>query len=182
MILLDDNFATIVVAVEYGRVIYDNIRKFFRYMLSTNSGEILTMFGSILLGWPLPLLPAQILWINLVTDGLPALALGVEPAEEDVMDRPPRDPEASIFAGGMATFIGWVGVYMALCALGLFWYILQVTGEITTARTACFAVLAYLQMANVLAIRSETKHLWEMGLGSNPQLLGAVILTVRFCS
>ncbi len=178
MILLDDNFATIVVAVEYGRVIYDNIRKFFRYMLSTNSGEILTMFGSILLGWPLPLLPAQILWINLVTDGLPALALGVEPAEEDVMDRPPRDPEASIFAGGMATFIGWVGVYMALCALGLFWYILQVTGEITTARTACFAVLAYLQMANVLAIRSETKHLWEMGLGSNPQLLGAVILTV----
>jgi len=178
MILLDDNFATIVAAVEQGRVIYDNIRKFFRYLLSTNSGEIFTMFGSILLGWPLALLPAQILWINLVTDGLPALALGVEPAEPDIMKRPPRDPKESIFARGTGRFILWVGAYMAICALGLFWYIYRVTGDVTAARTGCFAVLAFLQMANVLAVRSETEPLWRIGIWSNPQLLGAVLLTM----
>ncbi len=180
MILLDDNFATIVTAVERGRVIYDNIRKFFRYMLGTNCGEILTMFGSIVLGWKLPLLPAQILWINLVTDGLPALALGVEPAEPGVMKRPPRDPNESIFARGMGPFILWVGVYMAVCALGLFWYIFNITGDVAAARTACFAVLAFLQMANVMAIRSESEPLWRIGIFSNPQLLGAVLLTMIF--
>ena len=180
MILLDDNFATIVAAVERGRVIYDNIRKFFRYMLSTNSGEILTMFGSILLNWPLPLVPAQILWINLVTDGLPALALSVEPPEPGAMKRPPRDPNESIFARGMARHILWVGVYMAICALGLFWYVNEVTGDLTAARTTCFVVLAFLQMAHVMAIRSGTEPLWRIGILSNPQLLGAVLLTLIF--
>lgn len=179
MILLDDNFATIVAAVEQGRVIYDNIRKFFRYLLATNSGEILTMFGSILLNRPLPLLPAQILWINLVTDGLPALALGVEPAEQGIMKRPPRNPNESIFARGMGWHILWVGVYMGICALGLFIHVLP-TGGLAAARTATFAVLAFLQMAHVLAIRSETEPLWRIGILSNPQLLGAVTLTVIF--
>ncbi len=186
MILLDDNFATIVAAVERGRVIYDNIRKFFRYMLGTNAGEILTMFGSILLGWPLPLLPAQILWINLVTDGLPALALGVEPPEPGVMKRPPRDPNESVFARGMGPFILWVGVYMAICALGLFSYVFRnvhgLTGDVMqaekAARTACFAVLAFLQMANVLAVRSETESVFRIGFWGNRQLIGAVVLTI----
>ena len=113
MILLDDNFATIVRAIKEGRIVYDNIRKFVRYMLSTNSGEVLTMFFAILLGMPLPLLPIQILWVNLVTDSLPALALGLEPAERNVMKRLPRDPKESIFARGMWQHIIWVGSLMA---------------------------------------------------------------------
>ena len=113
MILLNDNFATIVGAVREGRRIYDNIRKFFKYMLTSNSGEVWTLFLAPFLGLPIPLLPIHILWINLVTDGAPALALTVEPAEGDVMKRKPRPPEEGLFAGGMWQHILWVGLLMA---------------------------------------------------------------------
>src|SRR3989339_156650 len=119
MVLLDDNFATIVAAVEEGRVIYDNIRKFIKYLLTTNSGELWVMLLAPFMGMPLPLLPLQILWINLVTDGLPALALSVEPAERDVMRRRPRRTTDNIFGEGMGWHILWVGLLMCVVSLGI---------------------------------------------------------------
>jgi Ca2+-transporting ATPase len=177
MVLLDDNFATIVSAVEEGRIIYDNIRKFTRYMLSTNSGEILTMFFAILFGLPLPLLPIQILWINLVTDGLPALALGVEPPERAVMKRPPRHPQESLFAGGLGFHVVWVGLLMGLGTIGVFgWF--HGSRDLAYGQTVAFFTLTMFQMFHVLAIRSELDYLWRIGLFSNPKLMGAVALTV----
>ena len=117
MILLDDNFATIVKAVREGRKIFDNIRKFIKYLLTTNSGEIWTLFLAPLVGLPIPLLPIHILWVNLVTDGLPALALSVEPEEGDVMKRPPRHPKESIFAHGLGLHAIWVGFLMGVTVL-----------------------------------------------------------------
>lgn len=177
MILLDDHFATIISAVEEGRIIYDNIRKFTRYILSTNSGEILTMFFAILFGLPLPLLPIQILWTNLVTDGLPALALGVEPPERSVMRRPPRSSSESLFAGGLGLHVIWVGLLMGLGTVGLFAWAIQ-TRDLAHARTIAFLTLMLFQMFHVLAIRSERDPLWRIGLRSNPYLLGAVVLTL----
>lgn len=176
MILLDDNFATIVSAVEEGRVIYDNIRKFIRYILTTNFGEILTLFFSILLNFPLPLLPVQILWINLLTDGLPAVALGLEPPEPGVMKRPPRNPRESIFAGGLIRHIILGGIWMAFCTLVLFRFFSSI--DLKLARTISFTTLAFFQMANVLAIRSEKYSVFSIGLFSNPQLIYAVASTV----
>lgn len=177
MILLDDNFATIVSAVEEGRIIYDNIRKFTRYILSTNSGEILIMFFAILFGLPLPLLPIQILWTNLVTDGLPALALGVEPPERSVMRRPPRSPSESLFAGGLGLHIVWVGLLMGLGTVALFAWAVR-TRDLAHGRTIAFFTLMLFQMFHVLAIRSERDPLWRIGLLSNPSLLGAALLTL----
>ncbi|MBI2940477.1 MAG: cation-translocating P-type ATPase [Chloroflexi bacterium] len=176
MVLADDNYATIVAAVSEGRVIYDNIRKFIRYLLSTNSGEILTMFVAVLVGLPVPLLAIQVLWINLVTDGLPALALGVEPAEPGVMRRPPRDPRESVFARGLWQHIVWVGVLMAAGTLGVMVWALA-TESLATARTMVFLTLASFQMFHVLAIRSEWQSFLRLGLFSNPYLTGAVALT-----
>jgi Ca2+-transporting ATPase len=177
LVLLDDNFATIVSAVEGGRRIYDNIRKFTRYMLSTNSGEILTMLFAILFGLPLPLLPIQILWMNLVTDGLPALALGVEPAERNLMHRPPRPPKESLFSGGLGWHVCRVGTLMGALTIGVFAWALSTKG-LVHAQTMAFFTLTVLQMSNVLAIRSERDPLWRIGLFSNPQLVGAVMLTL----
>jgi Ca2+-transporting ATPase len=177
MVLLDDNFATIVSAVEEGRVIYDNIRKFTRYMLSTNSGEILTVFFAVLFGLPLPLLPIQILWMNLVTDGLPALALGVEPPERDAMRRPPRHPQESILAGGLGSHILWVGLLMGLGTIGVFeWF--HRSQDLAHGRTVAFFTLTLFQMFHVMAIRSERDPLWVIGLLSNLKLIGAVLLTI----
>ncbi|WDT74040.1 MAG: cation-translocating P-type ATPase [Candidatus Manganitrophus sp.] len=177
MILLDDNFATIVSAVEEGRIIYDNIRKFTRYILSTNSGEILIMLFAILFALPLPLLPIQILWTNLVTDGLPALALGLEPPERDVMRRAPRSPEESLFAGGLGLHIVWVGLLMGLGTIALFAWAVR-TRDLVHAQTIAFLTLMLFQMFHVLAIRSERDPLWRIGLFSNPHLLGAAVLTL----
>jgi Ca2+-transporting ATPase len=177
MVLLDDNFATIVSAVKEGRIIYDNIRKFTRYMLSTNSGEIMTMFFAILFGLPLPLLPVQILWINLMTDGLPALALGVEPAERDVMKRPPRDPNESLFAGGLGQQIVWVGLIMGLGTIGIFGWAQGKQG-LEHGQTAAFFVLTIFQMFSVLGMRSERNALWTIGFFSNPKLISAVVMIV----
>ncbi|MBI3583072.1 MAG: calcium-translocating P-type ATPase, PMCA-type [Nitrospinae bacterium] len=176
MILRDDNFATIVKAVHEGRVIYDNIRKFIRYMLSTNSGEILTMFFALMIGMPLPVLPIQILWINLVTDSFPALALGVEPAEKDVMNRPPRDPKESIFARGLWQHIIWVGLLMSFGTLGVMEWGLK-HDDLEHARSMVFFTLAGFQMFHVMAIRSERESIFTLGLLSNKALLSAEVLT-----
>jgi len=175
MILLDDNFATIVKAVREGRKIYDNIRKFIRYLLSTNSGEIWTLFLAPLVGLPIPLLPIHILWINLVTDGLPALALAAEPAEGDVMSRPPRRPDESIFAHGLGAHAIWVGLLMGGVVLGAQAWALR-TGHMHW-QTMVFTILCLTQLGHVLAIRSEKQSLFSMGLLSNLYLLGAVLLT-----
>jgi Ca2+-transporting ATPase len=175
MVLLDDNFATIVSAVEEGRVIYDNIRKFIKYLLTTNSGELLVMLVAPFLGMPLPLLPLQILWINLVTDGLPALALGVEPAEQNIMRRPPRRPNESVFSHGVGRHILWVGVIIGLIPLLTgFWYWRSSAIE---WQTMIFVTLTFAQMAHVMAIRSERYSLFTIGVLSNKALLGAVLST-----
>jgi len=175
MILLDDNFATIVKAVREGRKIYDNIRKFVRYLLTTNSGEIWTLFLAPFLGLPIPLLPIHILWINLVTDGLPALALSAEPAEEDVMKRPPRRTTETIFARGLGAHAIWVGLLMAAIVLASqAWSIRSGKEE---WQTMVFTVLCLSQLGHVLAIRSEKQSLFHQGLFSNKYLLGAVLLT-----
>jgi Ca2+-transporting ATPase len=175
MILLDDNFATIVRAVREGRRIYDNIRRFLRYAVTTNSGEIWTMFLAPLCGLPIPLLPIQILWINLVTDGLPGLALTAEPEESNIMRRPPRPPQESIFARGLGVHVLWVGPLMAALVLGTqAWSLASASSH---WQTMVFTVLCLSQLAHVLAIRSERESLFGQGLFSNLPLLGAVALT-----
>ena len=175
MILLDDNFATIVKAVREGRKIYDNIRKFIKYLLTTNSGEILTLFLAPLAGLPIPLLPIHLLWINLVTDGLPALALSTEPAEDDVMKRAPRHPKESIFAHGLGFHAIWVGFLMA--GIVLFTQSWSIKTGHAHWQTMVFSVLCLTQLGHVLAIRSEKESLFKIGLFSNKYLLGAVGLT-----
>ena len=175
LILLDDNFATIVGAVKEGRRIFDNIRKFVKYTMTSNSGEIWTLFLAPFLGLPIPLLPIHILWVNLVTDGLPGLALAVEPAEKGVMQRPPRPPRESIFAHGMWQHMLWVGLLMGGASIftqAWAWH----TGS-GHWQTMVFTVLTLSQMGHALAIRSERRSLFEMGLRSNMPLLGAVLLT-----
>jgi Ca2+-transporting ATPase len=176
MVLLDDNFATIVKAVREGRRIYDNIRRFVRYGLSTNSGEIWTLFLAPFVGLPLPLLPIHILWMNLVTDGLPGLALAAEPAERNIMRRPPRAPAESIFADGLWQHAIWVGLLMAGLALGTQAWAIHV-GD-THWQSMTFTVLTLSQLAHVLAIRSEHESLFRQGLLSNKPMAGAVILTL----
>ena len=175
LILLDDNFATIVAAVREGRRIYDNIRKFVRYAMTGNSGEIWTIFLAPLFLLPIPLLPIHILWVNLVTDGLPGLALAAEPAERGIMQRPPRAPNESLFAQGMWQHILGVGLLIGALCLGVqYWAI--TTGH-AHGQTMVFTVLTLSQMAHVMAIRSEQLPLWRVGLRSNLPLLGAVLLT-----
>jgi Ca2+-transporting ATPase len=176
MILLDDNFSTIVKAVREGRKIFDNIRKFIKYLLTTNSGEIWTLFLAPLIGLPIPLLPIHILWINLVTDGLPALALSVEPAEGNVMLRPPRHPKESIFAHGLGLHAIWVGLFMAAVVLWVQAWALKT--EHAHWQTMVFTVLCLTQLGHVLAIRSEKESLFKIGIFSNLYLLGAVLVTV----
>lgn len=175
MILLDDNFATIVKAVKEGRMIYDNIRKFIKYLLTTNSGELLTLFLAPLAGLPMPLLPIHILWINLLTDSLPALALSAEPAEKDIMERPPRNPKESIFSHGLGAHAIWVGVLMA--GIVIFVQAWAIRTEHAHWQTMVFTVLSLTQLGHVLAIRSEKESLFKTGVFTNKYLIGAVGLT-----
>jgi P-type Ca2+ transporter type 2C len=175
MVLTDDNFATIVAAVEQGRVIYDNIRKFIKYLLTSNSAEILVMLVGPFLGLGLPLLPLQILWINLVTDGPPALAMSAEPAERGIMRRPPRPPGESVFARGLGRHVVWVGVLMALVSLATGLWYSQIAPEIW--QTMVFTTLTLSQLSHVMAIRSGDESLFRVGPLSNKPLLGAVTLT-----
>ena len=175
MVLLDDNFATIVAAIKEGRTIYDNIRKFIKYTLTSNSGEIWVMLLAPFLGMPLPLLPLQILWINLVTDGLPGLALSVEPSEPGVMRRKPFHPNENIFGRGMGRHILWVGLLMGIVSLGMGYWAWS-TGQ-HEWQTMVFTTLTLSQMGHALAIRSERVSLFKIGLFSNTPLMGAVLLT-----
>jgi Ca2+-transporting ATPase len=176
MVLLDDNFATIVAAIEEGRVIYDNIRKFIKYILSSNTGEILVMLIAPFLGMPLPLLPLQILWINLVTDGLPGLALAVEPAERGTMDRPPYQPGESVLSRGIGRQILWIGFLMGIVSLSV-GYRAWSNDPDGAWQTMVFTTLTLAQMGNALAIRSSHDSFFRIGLVSNPSMLGAVLLT-----
>ncbi|HMP42878.1 MAG TPA: cation-translocating P-type ATPase [Roseiflexaceae bacterium] len=175
MVLQDDNFATIVAAVAEGRVIFDNIRKFIKYLMTTNAGELWLMLLAPFLGMPLPLLPIQILWVNLVTDGLPALALSKEPAERHAMQRPPYPPNQHIFARGLGRHILWVGLLMGLLVLAVgygYW-----SAGLPQWQTMVFLTITLAQMAHVLAIRSERDSLFAIGLRTNLLLLGAVAVT-----
>ena len=175
MVILDDNFATIVNAIEEGRTIYDNVRKFIKYTLTSNAGEIYVMLFAPFLGMPLPLTALQILWINLVTDGLPGLALSIEQPEPNTMQRKPHAPNESVFARGMGSHILWVGLLMGLAALGIgFW------GWKTNNPhwpTMVFTTITLSQMGHALAVRSEQESLFKLGLFSNKLLLSAVTLT-----
>ncbi|HEU5147330.1 MAG TPA: cation-translocating P-type ATPase, partial [Chryseosolibacter sp.] len=175
MILLDDNFATIIKAVRHGRRIFDNILKFIKYIMTGNSGEIWTLFLAPFLGLPIPLLAIHILWINLITDGLPGLALASEREEPDVMRRPPRHPKENIFAGGMAWHILWVGLLMAIVTLATQWYAIAHSGS--HWQTMAFTVLCFSQMGHVIAIRSNYRSAFS-DFFSNKAMLFAVIITM----
>jgi Ca2+-transporting ATPase len=175
MVLLDDNFATIVRAVREGRTIFDNIRKFIKYTMTSNAGEVLVMLLAPFFGLPLPLTALQILWINLVTDGLPGLALSVEPTEEDTMKRPPIDIRKSIFSGGLSTHIVWVGLLMGLVSLGVGFWGWQ-NGSPYWG-TMVFTTLTLSQMGHALAVRSDKQSLFKQGIFSNKLMIGAVALT-----
>ncbi len=179
MVLADDNYSTIVAAVEEGRGIYDNVRKFIRYLLACNTGEVLAMFMATLLGWPLPLIPVQILWMNLVTDGLPAMALGVDPPERDVMRHPPRHPREGIFSRGLHIKIIARGSFIALAAvaafaLGAFLDPPQGSEPLAYARTLSFTTLVVAQLIYVFQCRSEHNSLLRIGFFGNRGLLLAV--------
>ena len=176
MLLLDDNFATIVHAVKAGRRIFDNIRKFIKDTMSSNSGEIWTLLLAPLLGLPIPLLPIHILWINLLTDGLPGLAFAAEPAEPDIMRRPPRPPKESIFAHGMWQHIIWFGLFVAALSIGAQSW--AISRGVDYWQTVVFTVLAASQLFHSLAIRSERASLFSIGLFSNLPMLGAVTLAL----
>jgi len=176
MVLADDNFSSIVAAVEEGRGIYDNIRKFIRYLLSCNAGEVLTMLLAVLSGMPLPLTPIQILWMNLVTDGLPAMALGVDPYDRDIMSRPPRQPGESVFSHGLGWRICSSGAVMGLGTLLAFWIGLA-AGDVDLARTMAFNTLVFSQLFYVFTCRSEFHTILEIGFSTNLYLLGAVLIS-----
>ncbi|WP_353892176.1 calcium-translocating P-type ATPase, SERCA-type [Proteinivorax hydrogeniformans] len=178
LVLSDDNFATIVEAVEEGRNIYDNIRKFIRFLLSCNVGEIMTMFLAMLMGLPLPLKPIQILWINLVTDGFPALALGVEKPEEDIMKRKPRKKNQSVFSDGLDFKIFSRGLIISIITLSLFIIGYRTSNQnIEVARTMAFVSLIVTQLVHVFDCRSENKTIFEMNIFSNFYLIAAVSLS-----
>ena len=177
LILLDDRFGTIVNAIKEGRRIVDNIRKFIKYIMTCNGAEIWTIFLAPILGMPIPLLPIHILWINLVTDGLPALALANEKAEIDIMKRPPRKSDESFFADGVGFHIAWVGLLMAGVTLATQAYALH--NELSHWQTMVFTVLSFAQLGHVLAVRSDKTFLFQQGIFSNPLLLLSVLFT--FC-
>ena len=176
MILLDDNFATIVTAVREGRRIFDNIRKFVKYIMTCNSAEILTIALPPLFGLPIPLLPIHILWINLVTDGLPALAIASEKAEADVMKRPPRPVNDSLFSDGVGYHIIWVGILMAAVTIGTQAAAIALGSQ--NWQTMVFTVLSVSQLGHVLAVRSEKTFLYRQGIFSNLPLISAVAATI----
>ena len=183
MVLMDDNFATIVSAIEEGRVIYDNIRKFIRYLLSCNLGEVLTMFLATLFFLPNPLTPIQILFVNLATDGLPAIALGVDPADKDIMDQQPREKGESIFARGLWSKIVVRGCLIGICTLLSFIVGRYYGYDLATCRTLALATLVVSQLLHVFECRSERHSIFEIKIFSNPWLVGSVAISmIMVCS
>jgi Ca2+-transporting ATPase len=181
MVLLDDNFATIVAATEEGRVVYSNIRHFIKYILGSNIGEVITIAAAPILGLSgIPLSPLQILWMNLVTDGLPALALAVEPADPNVMTYPPFSPKESIFARGLGAYIIRIGLVFAVISIGLMvWAFNESKGSANpnSWKTMVFTTLCLAQMGHAIAVRSNHQLTFEMNPMTNPYLWGAVIVT-----
>ncbi len=177
VILLDDRFDTMVSAVEQGRTVYANIRKFVRYLLACNIGEVLTMFAGILMGLPMVLLPTQILLVNLMTDGLPAIALGLEPPAPDLMSQPPRKADDSFFAGGLLSRIVFRGIFIALSTLGSFTTALRMTGSLADARTAALLTLIASQLLHVFECKREDGTLFSVPYFSNGKLLLAVLFS-----
>ncbi len=178
MVLLDDNFGTIIKAVREGRGIYDNIRKFIRYLLGCNVGEVLTMLVATLLGLPLPLVPLQILWMNLVTDGLPAIALGLEPVERDIMLQKPRNPREGVLARGLLKRILFSGVTISLAAVTLFVFSLWFyPGQLEHGRTLAFTTLVFAQLIYAFQCRYERHSLFELGIWGNLYLILAVLIS-----
>ena len=175
IILLDDRFDTLTAAVAQGRTVYANIRKFVRYLLACNIGEVLTMLAGILMGLPIVLLPTQILLVNLMTDGLPAVALGLEPPAADIMHRPPRRADESFFAGGLLSRIIFRGIFIALSTLGSFTTVLRMTGDLTHARTAALVTLICSQLLHVFECKREDGTLFSVPYFSNGKLILAVL-------
>jgi Ca2+-transporting ATPase len=178
MVLTDDNFASIVAAVEEGRGIYDNIQKFIHYLLSCNAGEVMLMFVAAAAGWPVPLLAIQILWINLVTDGLPALALGMEPAEPDLMQRPPRPPRESVITVARGAVILTHGMLITAVCVAAYW--MEYQGEasrVEHARTITFCVAAFSQLFFAVGCRSDRAVAPARGFFANPALLVAIMIS-----
>ncbi|SFU57096.1 calcium-translocating P-type ATPase, SERCA-type [Alicyclobacillus macrosporangiidus] len=179
LVLADDNFATIVAAVEEGRGIYDNIKKFIRYVLASNVGEMVTMFVAMLAGLPLPLVPIQILWVNLVTDGLPAIALGVDPAEKDIMSRPPRGVNEGVFARGLSVKILSRGILIGAVTLAVFIWALQThPDDLAKAQTMAYATLTMSQFILVFDCRSAEGGIWKRNLFENTWLVLAVLCSL----
>ena len=177
MVLMDDNFASIVSAVEEGRGIFDNIQKVLQFLLSCNFGEILLMFVASLLGWPAPLLPIQLLWINLVTDGLPALALSLERPEPGAMQRPPRPPKESILSRRVGRSLLFQGLLVGLVGLVAFGSSYLRHQDAERARAMTFCVLVYAELLRALAARSQYLTLWQLGPLTNPPLLLAIVVS-----
>jgi len=178
VVLLDDNFATLVSAVEQGRGIYANIRKFVRYLLSSNIGEVIVMFLGILMGFPMVLLPTQLLLVNLVTDGLPAIALGMEPCEKNIMKNHPRGINESFFSNGLLFKIILRGVLIGLSTLACFTVILRITHDVRMSRTAALVTLIFSQLIHVFECKSETKGILRINIFSNIKLVLAVIISL----
>ena len=178
LILLDDRFDTLAAAVAQGRTVYANIRKFVRYLLACNIGEVLTMFIGILMGMPMVLLPTQILLVNLMTDGLPAVALGLEPPAADIMSHPPRAADESFFAGGLLSRIVFRGIFIALSTLGSFTVVLRMTGALDAARTAALLTLIFSQLLHVFECKREDGTLFNVPYFSNGKLILAVLTSI----
>ncbi|MBE7064394.1 MAG: cation-translocating P-type ATPase [Ruminococcaceae bacterium] len=178
MVLLDDNFATIVSAVRCGRSIYANIRKFIRYMLACNLGEVITMLSVIIAGLPLPLIPIQILWVNLVTDGLPGIALGMDGEDDDIMKKPPMKKDGGIFTKRMAGLVIFRGILTGFCTLAAFALVLHSSHDIVLARTTAFVTLVLIQLVHSFECRSETKNFFQIGIRGNYFLLVSVIISL----
>ncbi len=177
MVLVDDNFATIVAAVSEGRTIFANIKKAIRYLLSCNSGELTTIFLGILFGWPAPLRAIQILWVNLVTDGLPALALGVEPPEPGIMEKKPRDPKEGFFTKIWVRSLVFEGIWIGLVSLFAFWMGWSESGSVECGRTMAFATLSFSQLFQAFNSRSEEISLFALGVFGNKALNRAVLFS-----
>jgi Ca2+-transporting ATPase len=177
MIITDDNFATIVAAVEEGRGIYDNIRKTLQYLLAGNTGELLLMTACVIIGLPTPLLPIHLLWINLVTDGLPALCLATDPIDADVMKRHPRRQSERITSRGFLRTMAFTGFLTAGVAFGVYYYMLQ-AGTTETARSYAFAVLVFAELLRSFGARSETKPVWRISLFTNINLV--IVVAISF--
>jgi Ca2+-transporting ATPase len=177
VVLADDNFSTIVSAIEGGRTIYSNIVKFVHMMFSHNLGEVMTIFFAILIGLPLPLMPLQILWMNLVTDVFPALALALEPTTPGVMQRPPRSPRAALLSPRFLLLIGWQGAMLAAISLTLYQWALRSDGEGAHARTMALFALIAVQLGHMFNCRSRTHSAFE-GLLRNPLIWVAAVVVV----